>query len=83
MVLTIGKCNLNPAPQFIKHITLYPKAQIAISTPTNPICGGSLYPVTFTVQSANGVPLSPTDVVTWNIGSGDFTTAPGSVYLYN
>lgn len=81
LVLTIGKCNLNPAPQFIKHITLYPKAQIAISTPTNPICGGSLYPVTFTVQSANGVPLSPTDVVTWNIGSGDFTTAPG-VFTY-
>lgn len=81
LVLTIGKCNLNPAPQFIKHITLYPKAQIAISTPTNPICGGSLYPVTFTVQSINGVPLAPTDVVTWNTGSGSFTTAPG-VFSY-
>ncbi|WP_313806294.1 T9SS type A sorting domain-containing protein [Flavobacterium sp.] len=77
LVVTIGKCTLAPAPQFVKQITLYPKAEIAIAASNNPVCAGSLYPVTFTVSSANGVPLGPTDVVTWNLGSGTFTTAPG------
>lgn len=81
LILTIGKCTLNPAPQFVKQITLYPKAEIAVTTPQNPVCAGSLYDVTLTVSSINGVPLTSADQVTWNIGSGPFTTAPG-VFTY-
>ncbi|GEC79907.1 hypothetical protein FAQ01_27770 [Flavobacterium aquatile] len=80
LILTIGKCNISPAPQFIKPIILYPKTEIDITTPTNPICAGALYSVTFTVVSNNGVPLVPTDVVTWNLGSGEFTTPAGQFY---
>jgi len=77
LILTIGKCTIIPAPQFVKQITLYPKTEIAITASDNPVCAGSLYPVTFTVSSINGVPLSATDQVTWNFGSGAYTTAPG------
>ena len=77
LILTVNKCNISPAPQFVKQITLYPKTEIEIVASNNPVCAGSLYPVTFTIQSANGVPLSTTDAVTWNFGAGDFTTPPG------
>jgi hypothetical protein len=77
LILTVNKCNISPAPQFVKQITLYPKTEIQIVASNNPVCAGGLYPVTFTIQSANGVPLSPSDQVTWNLGSGDFTTPPG------
>ena len=77
LILTVNKCNISPAPQFVKQITLYPKTEIEIVASDNPVCAGSLYPVTFTIQSANGVPLTPTDEVTWNFGAGDFTTPPG------
>ncbi|TAF08788.1 MAG: T9SS C-terminal target domain-containing protein [Flavobacteriia bacterium] len=77
LILTIGKCTITPAPQFVKQITLYPKTEIVITASNNPVCAGSLYPVTFTISSINGVPLSATDQVTWNFGSGAYTTAPG------
>ncbi len=77
LILTVGKCNISPAPQFIKTVTLYPKTKIKVVASSNPVCAGGLYPVTFTVQSDNGIPLAPTDIVTWSLGFGEFTTPAG------
>lgn len=78
LILTIGKCTLTPSPQFIKSITINPKAQIEIQASQNPVCAGLLYQVTYTVTTINGVALNPaTDSVTWNLGTGEYTTGPG------
>ena len=76
LILTIGKCTISPAPQFVKHLQINPKTQIEITALPNPACGE--YEVTYTVSSTNIlVPLGATDVVTWNLGSGSITTEPG------
>jgi hypothetical protein len=78
LILTIGKCTITPSSQFVKTITINPKTQIEIQASQNPICAGGLYQVTYTVASINGVPLNPaTDSVTWNLGTGEYTTGPG------
>lgn len=78
LILTIGKCTLSPSPQFIKSITINPKAQIKIQSLQNPVCAGPLYNVVYTVSSINGVALNPaTDAVTWNLGTGEYTTGAG------
>ncbi|WP_026979230.1 PKD domain-containing protein [Flavobacterium tegetincola] len=68
LILAVGKCTISPAPQFVKQITINPKAQIKITALPNPACGQ--YNVTYTVSSINGVPLNSLDVVTWNLGNG-------------
>ncbi|WP_084626025.1 T9SS type A sorting domain-containing protein [Flavobacterium soli] len=77
LTLTISKCTLNPAPQFTMQVTINPKTLIQILASENPICAGPLYTVTYTVAATNGVPLSSSDVVTWNLGNGTYTTAAG------
>lgn len=80
LILTIGKCTLSPAPKFTKKIVIYPKTEIKIVASENPVCSGPLYTVTYTVVSANGLPLSPSDVVTWNFGNGNSNT-PAGVFI--
>ncbi|HTO37664.1 MAG TPA: PKD domain-containing protein, partial [Brumimicrobium sp.] len=75
LVLEVAKCNTTT--QVTKQITLYPQTEIELLATPNPVCAGSLYPVTFTVQSANTMPLAGTEIVTWDLGNGTFTTPPG------
>lgn len=73
LVLTINKCTLNPAPQFIKTITIVPTPQIEIVPSVTTICGGSNYEVDFEVKGLNNVTLAPGTVVIWNFGGADIT----------
>ncbi|MGJ8661863.1 MAG: hypothetical protein ACSHXL_07480, partial [Bacteroidota bacterium] len=81
LVLTVSKCNITT--QFTQQITLYPKPEIEVVASPTTVCSGPLYPVTFTVQSINGVPLIGTDVVSWNVNGSSLPPSSPGVFTLN
>ena len=77
--LVIQKCSL-PAQIFTKVITINPLPDLIVTAvPSNP-CSGQT--ISLTLSNTNGVLLSPTTNVDWDLGDGFTDTAVGLTYSY-